>query len=54
MYRLADYVGAQAKTGIEAMGTSPSATALIGAAVAAAWALCGWALGSRRDRSDRP
>ncbi len=54
VYRAADYVGAQAKTAIEALGTSPGATALIGAAVAAAWAVNGWLLGSRRDRSDGP
>jgi AAA family ATP:ADP antiporter len=53
VYRAADYVGAQAKTFIEAIGTSPGATALIGAAVAAAWAVVGWTLGSRRDRSEK-
>jgi AAA family ATP:ADP antiporter len=53
VYRGADYLGAQAKTAIEAMGTAPAATALIGAAVAVLWALVGWGLGSRRDRSDR-
>ena len=52
VYRAADFVGAQAKAAIEAMGTSPGATALIGAAVAALWAVNGWLLGSRRDRSD--
>ena len=53
VYRGADYLGAQAKTAIEAMGTAPAATALIGAAVAVLWALVGWGLGSRRDRSEQ-
>ena len=37
VYRAADYVGAQAKTAIEAMGTSPAGAALIGSALAAIW-----------------
>lgn len=52
VYRLADYLGAQAKTGIEAMGASAAVTALVGAVVAALWAVNGWWLGKRRDRND--
>ncbi len=49
VYRAADYVGAQAKTAIEAMGTTPGGAALIGAVLAAIWAVNGWRLGSRHD-----
>ena len=49
VYRAADYVGAQAKTAIEAMGTSPAGAALIGSALAAIWAVNGWLLGRRHD-----
>jgi AAA family ATP:ADP antiporter len=52
VYRAADFVGAQAKTAIEAIGTSPMAVALIGAVVAAAWGVNGWMLGRRHDRAD--
>jgi len=49
VYRAADYVGAQAKTAIDAMGTSPAGAALIGSALAAIWAVNGWLLGRRHD-----
>lgn len=49
VYRAADYVGAQAKTAIEAMGTTPAGAALIGSALAAIWAINGWLLGRRHD-----
>jgi len=51
VYRAADYVGAQAKSAIAVMGTSPGTVALIGAAMAAIWALNGWNLGSQHDKS---
>ncbi len=50
VYRAADWVGAQAKTGIEAAGVSPTGAAMIGAVLAACWAVNGWMLGRRYDR----
>lgn len=49
VYRAADFVGAQAKTAIDAMGTSPAMAALLGAGVAAVWAFNGWMLGRKHD-----
>jgi AAA family ATP:ADP antiporter len=49
VYRAADYVGAQAKTAIDAIGVGGSGAALVGAALAAAWAVNGWLLGSKHD-----
>ena len=49
VYRAADWVGAQVKTGIEAMGVSPAGAAVIGAVIAASWAINGWMLGRRYD-----
>jgi ATP:ADP antiporter, AAA family len=49
VYRLADYVGAQAKTGVDAVTASPVASVLAGAALAALWALNGLWLGRRHD-----
>ncbi len=49
IYRAADFVGAQAKTAIDAIGTSPAQAALIGAGVAAVWAFNGWMLGRKHD-----
>jgi len=52
VYRAADYVGAQAKTALDALGSvGPAGVALVGAALAAAWGVTGWMLGSRHDRS---
>lgn len=51
VYRAADYVGGQAKTGLEAIGASVGAAALIGAAIAVAWGINGWILGRRADRT---
>jgi ATP:ADP antiporter, AAA family len=52
VYRAADYVGAQAKTALDAFGSiGPAGVALVGAALAAAWAVVGWQLGSRHDKS---
>jgi AAA family ATP:ADP antiporter len=51
VYRAADYVGAQAKTALDAFGSiGPAGVALVGAALAAAWGASGWFLGSRHDR----
>ncbi|MFO1427711.1 MAG: MFS transporter [Steroidobacteraceae bacterium] len=52
VYRLADWLGAQAKTALEAIGTTPVGAALIGAGIALLWAVNGWALGSRHDAAD--
>lgn len=53
VYRAADYVGAQAKTALDAVGASPGGAALIGAALAAGWAANGWWLGRRHDRNTK-
>jgi AAA family ATP:ADP antiporter len=49
VYRAADYVGAQAKTALDAMKADPTASILIAAGLAAAWAVNGWMLGRRHD-----
>jgi len=49
VYRAADYVGAQAKTALDAMGTSPSGAALIGAVLGVLWVGNGWLLGRKHD-----
>ena len=49
VYRFADYVGAQAKTGIDAVTASPTVSVVAGAALAAIWALNGAWLGRRHD-----
>lgn len=49
VYRAADYLGAQAKTGIDAVTASPVASLTIAAALAAVWAGLGWMLGRRQD-----
>lgn len=51
VYRAADYVGAQAKSALEALGTSPAGAAVIGAGIAVGWAINGWWLGRRHDTS---
>jgi AAA family ATP:ADP antiporter len=50
VYRLVDAFGAQAKSGLEALGVTAIGTAIIGAFIAAAWAMNGWWLGRRHDR----
>jgi AAA family ATP:ADP antiporter len=52
VYRAADYVGAQAKTALDAMTATPAAAALVGAGLAAAWAVNGFLLGRRHDRDE--
>jgi len=49
VYRAADYVGAQAKTAIDAVTASPTASLIIGAGLASAWAVNGWWLGRKQD-----
>ncbi len=49
VYRAADYMGAQAKTAIDAITASPTASVVIGAAMAGAWAWVGWRLGRKQD-----
>lgn len=50
VYRAADYVGAQASTALTAAASTPGLAALIGAGLAAVWAVNGWWLGKRHDR----
>jgi AAA family ATP:ADP antiporter len=50
VYRAADYVGAQAKNALDAIGTSPSIAATLAAGLAGCWAVNGWLLGRKRDR----
>jgi AAA family ATP:ADP antiporter len=48
VYRGGDALSAQVKTGLEAGGLSMAGVAVLGAALAAAWALNGWWLGRRQ------
>jgi AAA family ATP:ADP antiporter len=54
VYRAADYVGAQAKSALDAVGASPAGAAVIGAGLAAIWAVNGWWLGRRYDSGSMP
>jgi ATP:ADP antiporter, AAA family len=49
VYRAADYVGAQAKTAIDALHAGPMVAAFVAAVLAAAWAFNGWLLGKKHD-----
>lgn len=49
VYRAADYVGAQAKTAVDAVTASPVVSLVIGAVMAGVWATVGWNLGKRQD-----
>ena len=51
VYRAADYVGAQAKTALDALAASPATAAMVGAALSLGWALNAWWLGARHDRA---
>ena len=53
VYRAADYVGAQFKTALDAVVSSPSAPALVGAVIALVWAVCGWQLGRTHEATLR-
>ena len=47
VYRSADALSAQVNKALEAIGFGPAALAMLGAAVAAVWALVGWWLARR-------
>jgi AAA family ATP:ADP antiporter len=49
VYRAADYVGAQAKTALDAAGSGPSGAMIVAAVLAAMWAVNGWLLGRKHD-----
>jgi AAA family ATP:ADP antiporter len=49
VYRASDAITAQVSTALEGGALGTSAVALIGAAVAAVWAVNGWWLGKRSD-----
>jgi len=49
VYRGADALAAQVKTAIEAAGLQAGSVAIIGAGIAAAWALNAWYLGRKND-----
>ncbi len=51
VYRGADALSAQVKTAIEGAGSTPAHVAVIGAVLAAAWAVNGWYLGRKADRA---
>jgi ATP:ADP antiporter, AAA family len=51
VYRAADYVGGQAKTAVDAVTASPSVSLIAGAVLAAGWAVTGYLLGRKHDRS---
>ena len=47
VYRAADYVGGQANAALTAIGVTPNGMMVVGAGIAAAWAVVGWWLGRR-------
>lgn len=49
VYRAADYVGGQAKTALDVIGSGPIGASLVAAGLAAAWAVLGWVLGRKHD-----
>jgi hypothetical protein len=54
VYRAADFVLAQTKTALDALGNvGPADVATVGAALAAAWGITGWMPGSRHDAAER-
>jgi AAA family ATP:ADP antiporter len=54
VYRGGDALSAQVKTALEAGGLASAGVALLGAGLAAAWALNGWWLGRRQARQAPP
>lgn len=52
VYRAADYVGAQAKTALDAVSSSPAVAALVGAVLAGAWGFTGYLLGRKHDQAN--
>lgn len=53
VYRAADYIGAQAKTALDAAVAGPAVVALVGAGLATLWALNGRWLGRLHQRQER-
>lgn len=53
VYRGADWVAGQVKTGLDGAGFAAAVVAMLGAAIAGAWAVNGWWLGRRHD-ADTP
>ncbi len=53
VYRGADALSAQVKTAIESAGSTPAHVAVLGAVLAAAWAINGWYLGRSADEGVR-
>lgn len=51
VYRGADALSAQLNKGLEGIGWGPAALALLGAGIAALWALLGWWLGKRFEKT---
>jgi AAA family ATP:ADP antiporter len=49
VYRAADYVGAQAKSALDALGSGPAGTMVVAAVCAGLWAVNGWLLGRKHD-----
>jgi ATP:ADP antiporter, AAA family len=49
VYRGADWLAGQVQTGLMGAGFAPAMVAMLGAGIAAAWALNGWWLGRRHD-----
>ncbi|MGE4062149.1 MAG: NTP/NDP exchange transporter [Rhodospirillaceae bacterium] len=53
VYRAADYVGAQAKTALDAAGSGPAGAMVVAAVLAGLWAVNGWFLGRKHDEMPR-
>jgi ATP:ADP antiporter, AAA family len=53
IYRAADYVGAQAKTALDAAGSGPTGAMIVAAGLAILWAINGWLLGRKHDETPR-
>lgn len=53
VYRAADYVGGQAKTALDVLGSGPTGASLVAAALAAIWVALGWFLGRAHDQGRR-
>jgi AAA family ATP:ADP antiporter len=47
VYRVADYIGGQVTVGLEKLGVTAAGVMVVGAVVAALWAVVGWWLGRR-------
>jgi AAA family ATP:ADP antiporter len=50
VYRASDALTAQVSKWLDASGMTPAAVAVLGAVLAAVWAINGWWLGKRSDR----